>query len=105
MYFKIFLYLSILYYINCEDSFVVTNFNFQEEPGNAQYFNNIIKFDSKKYRVNNFAQNKNRDIILELTELKEDNNNELSSSKLFYGIKKEGYPLFKKILHLLMKFK
>ena len=28
---KIFLYLSILYNIYCENSFVVTNFNFQEE--------------------------------------------------------------------------
>ena len=92
---KIFLYLSILYNINCENIFVTPNFSFQEELGNVQYFNEIIKFDSKKYRANNFAQNKNGDIILELTELKEDNNNVLSSSKLFYGITKEGYPLFK----------
>ena len=32
--------------------------------------NNVIKFNSKKYLTNNFAKNKNGDIILELTELK-----------------------------------
>ena len=96
LYFKIFLYLSILYNIHCEDYCKSNNYTYPEELNNIDCFNEIIKFDSKKYRANNFAQNKNGDIILELTELKEDNNNELSSSKLFYGITKEGYPLFKK---------
>ena len=56
---KIFLYLSILYKINCENSCRINNYTYPEELDNTNCFNNIIKFDSKKYRANNFAQNKN----------------------------------------------
>ena len=56
--------------------------------------NNVIKFNSKKYITNNFAKNKKGDIILELTELKNEDNNEFSSSRLFYGLTKDGYPFF-----------
>ena len=56
---------------------------------NETYFNNIIKFDKKKYQVGNFATNKNGDLILEVYE-----NTETSSSRLFYGLTKEGRYLF-----------
>ena len=47
---------------------------------NETYFNNIIKFDKKKYQVGNFATNKNGDLILELYE----NTEASSSSSLFF---------------------
>ena len=60
--------------------------------------NNIIKFDHKKYQSNNFAMNKKGDLILELTEYNECNENEecdgMSSSRLFYGLTKEGKYFF-----------
>ena len=68
------------------------------------YFNdyvclsNVIKFDHKKYQSNNFAMNKKGDLILELTEYNECNENEecdeISSSRLFYGLTKEGKYFF-----------
>ena len=48
LYFKIFLYLSILYNINCENSCKSNNFTYPEELDNIDCFNEIIKFDSKK---------------------------------------------------------
>ena len=92
-YFMIIVYLSILYNVNnnsfCDGLYGTDHLNDKE------CFNNVIKFESKKYRANNFAKNKMGDLIFELTELKEDNNNEFSSSRLFYGITKDGYPFFK----------
>ena len=52
-------------------------------------FNNIIKFDHKRYQSNNFAINKNGDLILELTEYN-DEYDAITSSRLFYGLTKEG---------------
>ena len=58
----------------------------------------VIKFDHKKYQSNNFAMNKKGDLILELTEYNECNENEecdgMSSSRLFYGLTKEGKYFF-----------
>jgi len=53
------------------------------------YFNNIIKFDNKRYQVGRFATNKNGDLILDLYE-----NTETTSTRLFYGLTKEGRYLF-----------
>ena len=56
---------------------------------NETYFNSIIKFDKKRYQVGRFATNKNGDLILELYE-----NTETTSTRLFYGLTKEGRYLF-----------
>ena len=56
-------------------------------------FNNIIKFDHKRYQSNNFAINKNGDLILELTEYN-DEYDSITSSRLFYGLTKEGKYFF-----------
>ena len=53
---------------------------------------NIIIFNHKKYQANNFAINKNGDLVLELTEFTE--YGELLSSRLFYGLTKDGRYLF-----------
>ena len=92
-YFMIFLYLSILLYVKCNSS-CEDSYGYPKDINNKKCFNNIIQFENKKYRANNFATNKKGDLILELTELKEDGNSEVFASRLFYGITKEGYPFF-----------
>ena len=64
-----------------------------EEPflSNEQCFNNKIIFSHKNYQAHNFAMNKKGDLVIEFTEYKED---ELSSSRLFYGLTKEGRYFF-----------
>ena len=88
----IILFFNIFHFVNCNSICK----DLQNDLNDEKCFNNVIKFDSKKYRANNFATNKKGDLILELTELKEEeDNNEFSSSRLFYGITKDGYPFFK----------
>jgi len=57
---------------------------------NIQCFDNIIKFDHKNYQTSNFAKNKNGDLIIEFSE-----DNEISSSRLFYGLTNDGRYYFK----------
>ena len=54
-----------------------------------QCFDNIIKFDNKHYQASNFARNKNGDLVIEFSE-----DNEISSSRLFYGLTKDGKYFF-----------
>ena len=84
IYFFIFCCICLFHDAKCGS----TPINFNDES----IFNKITKFDSK-YLMNNFAQNKNGDLVLELTDLIKDDNNEFSS-RLFYGMTKEGRPLF-----------
>ena len=74
----------------CESSFN----NNQPYLNEKDCLNNVIKFDSKKYIANNFAKNKEGDLIFELTESKDDNTKEIYTSRLFYGLTKEGLPFF-----------
>ena len=53
-------------------------------------FNNVLKL--KNYQVNHFAENKNGDFVVEFTKFTE--NNEISSSRKFYGLKKGGEYFF-----------
>ena len=55
---------------------------------NKDCFNNIIIFNQKKYQVNNFAKNKNGDILIQYNEY--NNYDELNSSRIFYGLTKDG---------------
>jgi hypothetical protein len=57
---------------------------------NDQCFNNILILDNKNYQANNFARNKNGDLVIEFSE-----DNEISSSRLFYGLTKDGRYFFK----------
>ena len=57
---------------------------------NDQCFNNIMILDNKNYQANNFAKNKNGDSVVEFSE-----DNEISSSRLFYGLTKDGRYFFK----------
>ena len=74
-------------------------FNSQETPNecdidpslnNEQCFNNILKFDHKHYQASNLAMSKNGDLVIEFSE-----DNEISSSRLFYGLTKDGRYFFK----------
>ena len=56
---------------------------------NPYCFNNILIFDQKKFQANNFAMNKNGDFVVEFSE-----DNILSSSRLFYGLIKDGSYFF-----------
>ena len=87
------IFLSNLYYSYCDgrgnldlvDLVYDLTISIKEE----NIFNNIIKFDNKKYKSGNTAINKKGDLILEYFE-----NNEISSSRLFYGLNKEGRYFF-----------
>ena len=57
---------------------------------NDQCFNNILKLDHKHYQTSNFAKNKNGDLVIEFSE-----DNDISSSRLFYGLTKDGRYFFK----------
>ena len=51
-------------------------------------FNNLLMFKNKEYQEGNFAIDKNGNLIVEFYE--NDENEEVSSSRLFYGLKKDG---------------
>ena len=71
-----------------------------EDIYNETLFNNILKFNQKQYHINNFAKNENEDFIIQFSE--DSNFNELSSSRLFYGLTKDGSYFFRINLHILM---
>ena len=52
---------------------------------------NKLIFEHKAYQAHNFAMNKKGDLVIEFTEYKED---ELSSSRLFYGLTNQGRYFF-----------
>jgi len=59
---------------------------------NELCFNNIIIFDRKNFQLNNFAKNSNEDMLVQFTE--NTNYGEQFSSRLFYGLTKEGKNFF-----------
>ena len=76
-------FLSIFKILNCQydcSSAPITNIN---------CLNNVLKFNNKKYKAGTFAKNKNGDIFIEFSE-----DNEISSSRLFYGLTKGGKYFF-----------
>ena len=89
------IFIFILFIINLE------SFNCQETESDYEEcdyfpsifdthcFNDILIFNNKKYQAGNFATNKNGDIILQFSE-----EDELSSSRLFYGLTKDGKNFF-----------
>ena len=60
---------------------------------NRVCLNNNIRFDSKKYQINNFAKNENGDLMLQISE--QTKYGIKSTSRLFYGLTNEGRYLFK----------
>ncbi len=54
------------------------------------FFNKLI-FNHKSYQAHNFAINKKGDLVIQFTE---DNKDDFSSSRLFYGLTKEGRYFF-----------
>ena len=95
----IFFYLFIFLFIfsfkncNCQDDDSYMSYCFHNDYGVNEYcFNKILIFKNKDYHLNNFAKNKNGDILAEFT--KYANNDELSSSRMFYGLKNNGQNLF-----------
>jgi hypothetical protein len=52
-------------------------------------FNNILIFDNKKYKLGNFVINNKGDLIIEFY-----GEDEVSTSRLFYGLTKDGRHLF-----------
>ena len=76
-------FLSIFKILNCQydcSSAPITNIN---------CLNNVLKFNNKKYKAGTFAKNKNGDIFIEFSE-----DSEISSSRLFYGLTKDGKYFF-----------
>ena len=61
---------------------------------NGYCFTNIILFEQNSYEVNNFAKNSNEDILIQFSE--NTNYRETSSSRLFYGLAKNGSYYFSK---------
>ena len=59
---------------------------------NKDCFDNIIMFNQRKYLLNNFAANKNGDILIQYNEY--NNFDEEYSSRLFYGLAKNGSYFF-----------
>ena len=95
--FYIILFLSFsMNYCQFGDQFSNIDSCFEEEEklflNNTICFNNILKFDQKKYQLNNFAKNENDDILIQFSEYKKDD--KLSSSRLFYGLSKDGRYFF-----------
>ena len=56
---------------------------------NEECFNNILIFDNKKYKSGNFVINNKGDLIIEFY-----GEDEVSTSRLFYGLTKDGRHLF-----------
>ena len=54
-----------------------------------QCFTNIIKLDNRNYQDSNFAKNKNGGLAIEFSE-----HSEMSSTRLLYGLTKDGRYLF-----------
>ena len=82
------LHIAFILFISNAQIFKCENACLSEEPPsiiNSNCFNNILKFNDKKYKSGNFATNKNGDILIEFYE-----DNETSSSRLFYGLTKDG---------------
>ena len=51
---------------------------------NAECFNNVIKFDTKKYRAGHFVTYKNGDLIAEFSD---DGGDTDGFARIFYGLK------------------
>ena len=86
----ILLFLLNMNFFNCQESIEEDDiYSLIPSLNDNQCFNNVILFDKKKYQAGNFAINKKGDLILELSE-----DNEISSSRLFYGLTKDGKYFF-----------
>ena len=70
IYFNFILLISFLKLFNCQDSC------FPSIISNTNCFNNILIFNDKNYKAENFSTNKNGDILIEFSE-----DNEISSSR------------------------
>ena len=73
--------------INCEDIECKKN----NSLFNTKCFNNILKFDNKRYRNGHFATNQKGDLIIEFSE----NGGGKDYFRLFYGLKSDGRYYFK----------
>ena len=77
----------------CKDPYGYYACYFGPYINNKECFNNILIFNQKKYQVNNFATNKNGDILIQYNEYI-NNYEEKNSSRLFYGLTKNGNNFF-----------
>ena len=98
LFFILFLFISNLKPFNCQpgnqnvdlnEEIDLNEYAFPPSLNNNKFFNNKLMFNNKNYQAGNFAINKNGDLILQLSE-----DNEISSSRLFYGLTKDGKKLF-----------
>ena len=70
-------------YIECQENPIISN---------KKCFNNILFFEQKKYELNNFAINKKGDFLVQYNE--HIDYDEYISSRLFYGLTKNGSYFF-----------
>ena len=77
-----------------------SNIECQNTPllSNKNCFNNILIFNNKKYRAGHFAINKRGDLLIEFSE--EDSDTNSFSSRLFYGLRKDGSYFFPEGNHI-----
>ena len=75
-----------------KDNFGLLSCRSEPDIYNKECFNNIIMFNHKKFQVNNFAANKNGDVLIQYNEY--NNYDEENSSRLFYGLRKNGSYFF-----------
>ena len=85
-YLILFLFLSNINSFYCQEHGCYKYVSFMDDP---ICFNNILTFNQKKFQANNFAVNKNGDMVVQFSE-----DNVLSSSRLFYGFTKDGKHFF-----------
>ena len=95
--FYMFLFLFSPKYINCEENpedFSISRCDaYMDNSITDEYcFNYPLIFKNKNYMVNHFAKNKNGDFVVEFTEYTE--YAELSTSRIFYGLTKNGQYFF-----------
>ena len=86
-----FIFLFSFNIIICQDDYSISKCNDNiDSLINEECFNKVLKFEN--YKVNNLAINNNRDLIVEFKGYIE--NNDISSSRKFYGLTKGGQYFF-----------
>ena len=83
---KHFIFITLLFILF--DFFYCNDCNSGINLSNSVCFNGIIYFDHKNYRAGHFAENKNRDLIVEYS------GDPQTESRLFFGLKRDGRGFF-----------
>ena len=83
---KHFIFITLLFILF--DFFYCNDCNSGIDLSNSVCFNGIIYFNHKNFRAGHFAENKNRDLIVEYS------GDPQTESRLFFGLKRDGRGFF-----------